>query len=65
MRASWYGRDLWEKVGGFDSRFEPAYYEDADLAFSARALGYRVVYEPKSFVVHHEGSSYGTDESAD
>jgi len=55
--------DLWDKVGGFDSRFAPAYYEDADLAFSARALGYRVVYEPKSHVIHNEGSSYGTDET--
>jgi GT2 family glycosyltransferase len=55
--------DLWQKVGGFDARFAPAYYEDADLAFSARALGYRVVYEPKSVVIHKEGSSYGTDES--
>ncbi len=56
-------RDFWEEVGGFDTRFSPAYYEDADLAFSARKLGYRVVYEPKSSVIHNEGSSYGTDES--
>jgi GT2 family glycosyltransferase len=56
-------RDLWEAVGGFDVRFSPAYYEDADLAFSARKLGYRVVYEPTSSVTHDEGSSYGTDES--
>jgi GT2 family glycosyltransferase/ubiquinone/menaquinone biosynthesis C-methylase UbiE/glycosyltransferase involved in cell wall biosynthesis len=55
--------DLWQKVGGFDAQFAPAYYEDADLAFSARALGYRVVYEPKSVVIHKEGSSYGTDAS--
>jgi GT2 family glycosyltransferase/glycosyltransferase involved in cell wall biosynthesis len=56
--------DLWKKAGGFDAQFAPAYYEDADLAFSARALGYRVVYEPKSIVIHKEGSSYGTDASA-
>jgi len=56
-------RSVWEKLGGFDLQFAPAYYEDADLAFSIRKLGYRVVYEPKSVVVHDEGGSYGTDES--
>jgi GT2 family glycosyltransferase/SAM-dependent methyltransferase/glycosyltransferase involved in cell wall biosynthesis len=55
--------DLWDEIGGFDLRFTPAYYEDADLAFSARSLGYRVVYEPRSRVVHDEGGSYGTDET--
>ena len=54
-------RDLWEKVGGFDGRFAPAYYEDTDLAFQARRLGYRVVYQPRSVVVHFEGKSHGKD----
>jgi GT2 family glycosyltransferase len=52
---------LWKKLGGFDERFCPAYYEDTDLAFSIRALGLKVVYEPKSVVVHFEGVSNGTD----
>lgn len=54
-------RDLWEKVGGFDERYAPAYFEDTDLAFQARSLGYRVVYQPKSVVVHFEGVSHGKD----
>ena len=54
-------RDLWEKIGGFDERFAPAYYEDTDLAFQARHLGYKVVYQPNSVVVHFEGISSGTD----
>ncbi|MGC9962924.1 MAG: glycosyltransferase [Acidimicrobiales bacterium] len=57
-------RDLWDALGGLDTRFAPAYYEDTDLAFSARKLGYRVVYEPRSVVVHHEGGSNGTDLSS-
>ncbi|WP_162605033.1 glycosyltransferase [Geomonas terrae] len=52
-------RDLWEKVGGFDERYAPAYFEDTDLAFQARSLGYRVIYQPKSVVVHFEGVSHG------
>jgi GT2 family glycosyltransferase/glycosyltransferase involved in cell wall biosynthesis len=54
-------RDLLTKLGGLDLRFSPAYYEDADLAFAARALGYRVVYQPNAAVVHVEGASHGTD----
>ena len=57
-------RSLWEQLGGFDKRFAPAYYEDADLAFAVRKAGYRVVYQPKSVVVHFEGISNGTDLSS-
>ena len=48
-------------IGGFDERYAPAYYEDTDLAFQARQLGYKVVYQPDSVVVHFEGISSGTD----
>ncbi len=57
-------RELWEKTGGFDERYVPAYYEDTDLAFEARRLGYRVVYQPLSVVVHFEGKSHGTSTSS-
>ncbi|MCB1919280.1 MAG: glycosyltransferase family 2 protein, partial [Candidatus Competibacteraceae bacterium] len=57
-------RDLFEDLGGFDTHFAPAYYEDADLAFRVRAAGYRVYYQPWSQVVHCEGVSAGTDETA-
>jgi GT2 family glycosyltransferase len=54
-------RTLWEEIGGFDDRFVPAYYEDTDLCFAARAHGYRVVYQPLAEVVHYGGISHGTD----
>ena len=54
-------RELFEKIGGFDTRFKPAYYEDADLCFSIQKLGYKVLYQPKSMVIHFEGISNGTD----
>jgi GT2 family glycosyltransferase len=47
--------------GGFDPAYAPAYYEDTDLAFKARATGRTVLYQPRSVVVHHEGISHGTD----
>ena len=51
--------DLWKEIGGFDERFAPAYCEDSDLAFEVRKHGYKVVYQPKSEVVHFEGLSNG------
>lgn len=54
-------RNLWEQLGGFDERFVPAYYEDTNLAFQVRKAGFKVVFQPKSVVIHFEGISNGTD----
>lgn len=56
-------RDLWERAGGFDLRFAPAYYEDTDLCFTIRQMGYRVVYQPAAVVIHREGTSSGGEMS--
>ncbi|PWT83765.1 MAG: hypothetical protein C5B58_06000 [Acidobacteria bacterium] len=52
---------LFQSVGGFDSRYAPAYYEDTDLAFKVRRAGYKVLYQPSSEVIHYEGATGGTD----
>jgi GT2 family glycosyltransferase/glycosyltransferase involved in cell wall biosynthesis len=52
---------LFAKVGGFDSRYAPAYYEDTDLSFKIRQAGYKVLYQPLSEVIHYEGATGGTD----
>ncbi len=57
-------RTLWEQLGGFDEHFAPAYYEDTDLCFQIRSLGYRVMYQPRAVVTHFEGVSHGTDTSS-
>ena len=54
-------KDIWEEIGGFDERYVPAYCEDSDLAFEVRRKAYKVMYQPKSLVVHFEGVSNGTD----
>ncbi len=56
-------RELFERAGGFSETFAPAYYEDVDLCFSVRALGYRVVYQPRSVVVHYDGVTAGDERS--
>ena len=55
--------ELWHQVGGFDETFAPAYYEDTDFCFAARAQGERVRYVPAARVVHFEGVSHGNDEN--
>lgn len=57
-------RELWDRIGGFDLRYRPAYYEDTDLAFQVRAMGRRVLVQPHSRVIHDEGTSNGTDTRA-
>ena len=50
-------RTTFERLGGFDERFFPAYNEDVDLCLGIRRLRQRVVYQPRSVVVHHESQS--------
>ena len=52
-------RGLWERLGGFDEHYLPAYCEDADLSFRVRREGLRTVYQPRSEVIHFEGISNG------
>ncbi|MBE9528503.1 MAG: glycosyltransferase, partial [Proteobacteria bacterium] len=54
-------RDLFERIGGFDKRYAPAYYEEADLCMEITRLGYKVVYQPKVSVIHYEFGSSGRD----
>lgn len=57
-------RDLFLEMGGFDTYFAPAYYEDTDLAFRIRALGLRVLYQPAAEIFHLEGVSHGRSENS-
>jgi O-antigen biosynthesis protein len=50
-------KDLFGRLGGFDRRFAPAGYEDADLCFGLRALGHKVIYQPLSRVFRDEGGT--------
>ena len=57
-------RNDFQRLGGFDTRFVPAYYEDTDLCFQIRAMGKTVIYQPAATIVHHEGISSGTEENS-
>src|SRR2546430_7946136 len=57
-------KSLFQKLGGFDPKYAPAYQEDTDLSSKARNDGYKVLYQPMSEVVHYEGVTGGTDLAA-
>ena len=47
----------WRRLGGFDTQFAPAYYEDVDLAFGVHAAGAQVLYQPFARCIHFAGVS--------
>jgi GT2 family glycosyltransferase len=51
-------RELLEKIVGLDEKYWLG-FEDVDLSFSARELGYRSYLEPSSKLIHLESASRG------
>jgi GT2 family glycosyltransferase len=51
--SSMFDRRKWLELGGFDSAYYPAYWEDVDLSFRARKRGWKVLFEPKAQVYHN------------
>jgi len=49
-------KSLFERLSGFDPWFQNG-YEDTDLCLRAGELGTRIVYTPKSEIVHHVSAS--------
>jgi GT2 family glycosyltransferase len=52
-------RDAFVVAGGFDSLFEPFYFEDTDLGLSAWRQGLRILEVPASVVEHHHRGTIG------
>jgi len=45
-------REIWNELNGFRSLYNPFYWEDIDLSYRAVKSGYKIVFEPKSIVLH-------------
>jgi hypothetical protein len=52
-------RDVFLETGGFDRKFF-MYFEDVDLSWRLRLLGYRIAFAPKATVAHYSLGSAGT-----
>lgn len=53
--------DLWNRLGGFDDAFAPAYYEEVDYCFRVWRSGRSVFYEPQAMINHYEFGSSRAD----
>lgn len=53
--SSMFDRLKWLAIGGLDKKFFPAYWEDIDLSFRAKKLGWKVLFDEEAIVIHqHE-----------
>jgi GT2 family glycosyltransferase len=50
-------REVWDRVGGFDERFWPIWFEDVDFCARLKKAGFAVYYNPKAVARHHGGHS--------
>lgn len=48
---------LFKNIGGFDSGYRPAYFEELDYCLKLKKLGRKVLVNPDSVVRHFEGAS--------
>lgn len=47
-------KDIWERLGGMSTIYNPFYWEDIDLSYRALKAGYKLIFEPKSIVYHQQ-----------
>lgn len=52
--AGVFRKSIWETLGGLNEIYDPFYWEDIDLCYRALKSGYRIIFEPKSTVVHEQ-----------
>jgi GT2 family glycosyltransferase len=57
-------RALFAALGGFDTRFVPAYYEETDYCVRLQEAGYDILYDPQVQVRHFEFASSTSSHSA-
>lgn len=50
-------RDVWRRLGGFDERFHPVFFEEVDFLARAARQGYRIRYVPAAVARHLGGHS--------
>jgi GT2 family glycosyltransferase len=50
-------REVWQRLGGFDTQFHPLWFEDVDFCRRARDLGLKIQYVPEVTARHRGGHS--------
>ena len=52
-------KSVWDELDGFDALFSPAYFEEVDYCWRAKARGERIVYQPRARAIHYETTTLG------
>jgi GT2 family glycosyltransferase len=50
-------REVWQRLGGFDTQFYPLWFEDVDFCKRTRDLGLKIQYVPEVIAWHEGGHS--------
>ncbi|HEX4594304.1 MAG TPA: glycosyltransferase family 2 protein [Bryobacteraceae bacterium] len=50
-------REVWQRLGGFDTQFHPLWFEDVDFCKRTRDLGLKIQYVPQAIAQHQGGHS--------
>ncbi|MHB1345986.1 MAG: glycosyltransferase family 2 protein [Candidatus Humimicrobiaceae bacterium] len=50
---------IFRKLGGFDTGYRPAYFEELDYCLKLKRSGFKVLVNPYAFARHFEGASIG------
>lgn len=53
-------RAVVKRIGYLDEGYSPLYYEETDYCARARKVGFKVIYTPKTKLVHREGETTGS-----
>lgn len=52
-----FSRAVWERVGGFDERFQPIWFEDVDFCARIKSAGFCAYYHASAVAKHHGSHS--------
>lgn len=52
--AGIFRKKIWEDLGGLDTIYNPFYWEDIDLSYRAQKLGFKLIFEPRSKIIHKQ-----------
>ena len=47
-------KNIYHEAGGFDNNYTPAFYEETDMCFRVRNLGYKIMAVPGTNIKHYE-----------
>ncbi|MCB0429377.1 MAG: glycosyltransferase [Flavobacteriales bacterium] len=56
---------MYNRLGGFDPLYRPAYCEDLDLGHRAWKQGWKIVYHPEAILYHRDGGTIKEQQKSD